>query len=215
MVWAFLSESREEIIAEIEDQTDRAAALVAFAFLEDRLTETLIAKMKNRDSEIVSRMFKGIGPLGTFAAKNDLAFSLGLYPKSVHRELITIKDIRNKFAHAAERVTFESQAIKALCMNLSLPPTYQKSQISVAALKRLFDDDFDAWLRVLFAALLEDADTVRGRYIAKIRLFYLLFGAINEDVRRAGQGISLPWPDKSERPRPPAPQRPSRHRKKP
>ena len=44
-----------------------------------------------------------------FSNKIDLAFLLGLLTKEAHRDLKTMKDIRNKFAHNLEVKDFQSQ----------------------------------------------------------------------------------------------------------
>lgn len=59
-----------------------------------------------------------------------------MYGHRVYRELITIKDIRNDFAHIigddAAR-SFETPRIRSLCMNLKIVEHYHKDNLENAA----------------------------------------------------------------------------------
>lgn len=55
--------------------------------------------MRALSNNMAERIFDGYGPLSTFSAKIDVAFALDLIDADVHRDLRTIKDIRNCFAH--------------------------------------------------------------------------------------------------------------------
>jgi len=105
MAWVFATKEEAEInrfreaISEIEaSNSDRAAVIVASAFLEDHLTRVLQARM--HENEKISReMFRASGPLGNFGTKIDLGFMIGVYGEKVRRELQIVKEIRNEFAH--------------------------------------------------------------------------------------------------------------------
>jgi hypothetical protein len=76
MTWITLSDADKPILEEIEKQTDRAAALIATSYLEDRLVEAIKARTV-RDQNVEKDMFRNSGPLGSFSAKIDLGFMLG------------------------------------------------------------------------------------------------------------------------------------------
>jgi hypothetical protein len=57
-------------------------------------------------------------PLGAFSARIDLAYLMGLVSKRAHRELHLIRKIRNEFAHAYVRLTFEDPKIANWCREL-------------------------------------------------------------------------------------------------
>jgi len=80
-------------------ESDRACAVLAGAFL-DSLLERLLRRaiVQNAPSSI----FDGQGPLATFSAKIDMAYSLGFLPNPEHRDLNIIRKIRNDFAHAVD-----------------------------------------------------------------------------------------------------------------
>lgn len=118
MSWLMEDPSYTKVIAEIESQTDRAAALIASSLLEDRLLK-LIKSSAVGHIAIENKMFKGSGPLASFSAKIDLGFILGLFDAEVHKRQHTIREIRNEFAHNIQPVQFTSQRVVDLCANLA------------------------------------------------------------------------------------------------
>ena len=75
-------------------------ALRQTALLERVLQLWIKAKMPMMHSKLTKKMFApGYGPLGTLSVKIDLAFSLGLLAPNIWKDLHTLRDIRNAFAH--------------------------------------------------------------------------------------------------------------------
>ena len=126
MGW-ILDETESHIIKEIEHGTDRQAAIVAAAFLERQLGDTLHAVFEEEEG-VSSRMLKGYGPLATFSAKIDLGYLLRIYKNYMRKWLYTLKDIRNEFAHRPEKTNFKTQKISDLCKNLP-GPVWKKSSL--------------------------------------------------------------------------------------
>jgi DNA-binding MltR family transcriptional regulator len=118
MTWLSASELDKAIIQEIEAQTDRAAALIATAYLEERLRSALDART-HRHTNVEEKIYRSSGPLGSFSAKIDMALLLGIIEPQVHKFLHTIKDIRNVFAHQAAPRDFNTQKLKDLSLNLT------------------------------------------------------------------------------------------------
>jgi hypothetical protein len=119
MVWTTRNESDKLLIKELLEQTDRGASLIAAAYLEERLTDAIKARL-NRDEEIESRLFNGSGPLAAFSTKIDLGLLLGVYEPKARDFLHTIRRIRNEFAHNPQPRDFRSQKIHDLCKNIDL-----------------------------------------------------------------------------------------------
>lgn len=119
MVWTIQDESDEAILREIMQQTDRGAALIAVAYLEERLTDAIKARLI-RDEKLEGRFFKGAGPLASFSAKIDLGFMLGIYENDIQRILHTLRRIRNEFAHRTEPLDFSAQRIRGLCLKVDI-----------------------------------------------------------------------------------------------
>jgi DNA-binding MltR family transcriptional regulator len=119
MAWVIASEADKPILDEIKNQTDRGAALIATAYLEERLLAAIKARIV-RDESLENELFRGSGPLAAFSVKIDFGFMLGIFDASVHKMLHTIRKIRNEFAHKPEPRDFNSQRIGDLCKNISI-----------------------------------------------------------------------------------------------
>jgi DNA-binding MltR family transcriptional regulator len=101
----------------ITTETDRGAVLMAAAFLDDKLKE-LIERRLVQDKKVSKRAFEFNGPIGTFSARIDCAYLLGILPKNAQKDFHTIRAIRNKFAHQAAALTYEDEGVKKLCDKL-------------------------------------------------------------------------------------------------
>jgi hypothetical protein len=130
----FASEEEERVFKEIEKYTDRAAAIVAAVIIERRVEQQIVSRLHNHPKPL-ERLFRTSGPLGTFSAKIDLGHLMGIYGPEAYRDLVTLKDIRNSFAHNLDIVDFQSHRIRDLCANLMLLGRYvvdsDKSGISM------------------------------------------------------------------------------------
>ena len=109
-------------IKEINEQTDRGAALIVATWLDEELRAAIKTKFINSDSN-ENRMFEGNGPLSTFSSKIEIGYSLGLLSKQNYSDLTIIRKIRNDFAHSildsnSEPVSFSSQHIRDRCYSL-------------------------------------------------------------------------------------------------
>lgn len=114
-----------DLLDDIADQNDRAAAIVTFAFLDETLTEALqsyLHNYKHKGEDIRQTLFRGAGPLATFSARRRLAYLLGLFGPETYADLERLAQIRNEFAHISSRRTFRSQRIMNLCGGLTTRP---------------------------------------------------------------------------------------------
>lgn len=118
MVWVG-DEKDEPVFLEIHKQTDRAAALIAMAYLEQKLLVAIKARL-NENEKVENNLFKGSGPLGSLSAKVDLALLMGIIEGETHKILHTLREIRNEFAHVPEPRSFNSQRINDLCKNIQV-----------------------------------------------------------------------------------------------
>ena len=73
-----------------------------------------------RDAKIIEEMFAPCRAFGDFGAKVDLGYLIGLYSKKAHKELNTIRRIRNDFAHQLELNSFDRDDIRDRCEDLIL-----------------------------------------------------------------------------------------------
>lgn len=127
--WNLRNKGEEEAVHSLATDSDRAVAIVAAAFLENRLEQEL--KNSLRHDEVGAKeakwMMDTAGPLGAFAVKIRMGLLLRLFGKVVFREMMIIKDIRNEFAHVigenAVR-SFASPEIKDRCGHLKIIENY-------------------------------------------------------------------------------------------
>jgi DNA-binding MltR family transcriptional regulator len=98
-------------------ETDRGAVLMAAAFLDDKL-KGLIEKRLVQDRKVRKRVFDFNGALGTFSSRIDFAYLIGVIPKNAQKDLHTIRNIRNQFAHHAAPLSYDDEKVKGLCNNL-------------------------------------------------------------------------------------------------
>lgn len=98
-------------------ETDRGCALMAAAYLDDQLAELLKSFFVD-DPNIAKRLLEQAQPLGTFSARIDATYALGLISQEEHKGLHLIRKIRNEFGHVAKPLSFTDQAIAERCKHL-------------------------------------------------------------------------------------------------
>lgn len=120
-VFTVSPEQREfqEFLEPFQQETDRAAALLAAAMLDDKLLEILASFFAKSDSSV--KLLRGPGaPLGTFAARIEAAHVLGFLDDAEYGEIHIIRKIRNRIAHGWRSLTFESDSVRDLVRNLHI-----------------------------------------------------------------------------------------------
>ena len=119
MGWSTTSEHESTAIMHLAKSDDHTAAIMAAAIIEARLRQALEQQFQRND-KVEQEMFRSTGPLGSFSAKIKLAFLMGIINEETYRDLNTIKEVRNRFAHLVEVTHFDSSNIKSLTDRLSL-----------------------------------------------------------------------------------------------
>lgn len=104
-----------------KEKSDRETAIVDACYL-DNLLETIIQKSYIKDPQ-VKTIFKNDRILHSFYTKINIAYFSGLIQNNVYKDLKTICEIRNKFAHAVmTELDFNNKTIVKLIEKLKLPP---------------------------------------------------------------------------------------------
>jgi len=130
---------------EFQCESDRAAAVLAAAYLDHLLGELIAATMAVEPAEVEELLYqKGNGPLGTFSARTNTAYCLGLFSKDETRDLHLIRKIRNDFAHKLVDMSFASQEIANRCRELKGArigghPSSPRESFSKAAVRLMVD----------------------------------------------------------------------------
>lgn len=97
----------------LREESDRGCAILACSFLDASLEDCFRAKFI---ADAPERLFGPGGPLGTFAARIELAFALGWISMAERCDLLLIRDIGDEFTHDADfSLTFEAGAIADRC----------------------------------------------------------------------------------------------------
>jgi mannitol operon repressor len=103
---------------ELQKETDRGLPLVGAALIDEKLLETLgafLQAVKAADNLLT----KPNAPLGTFAARLDACFALGLVDDHEYGEINLVRKIRNLFAHSRHGITFADERVQGLCASLT------------------------------------------------------------------------------------------------
>jgi hypothetical protein len=103
-------------IKELSGDSDRAAAIVGCALLDDRLGELLSEFLvQNQDgwSDLLNSDDSN-APLGSFGSRIVAAYAVGLIDQAARDALPKLKKVRNAFAHKTG-LSFTDQAIAAHC----------------------------------------------------------------------------------------------------
>jgi len=98
------------------------AAVIAAAVLDEILQMLLLARFIELGSKRKEALFDKIGaPLWTLSAKIEVAFALGVISNEARLAAHFIRDVRNKFAHQIEALSFDHPDIAEIIEKRTLP----------------------------------------------------------------------------------------------
>lgn len=104
---------------EIDEGSDRSAAIIGAAFVEDSLQCALKSRMIGLNSQVFNEIFYNVSsPLCSFSSKILLGFALGLYGPVLQMDLNVIRNIRNAFAHTMKPLNFDLPEVENELKNL-------------------------------------------------------------------------------------------------
>jgi len=99
-------------------QPCRKLTVVGAAFLDAALKTLLSEKLLN-PSSVTEKLLDGRGALGTFSARADLAYCLGIVRKHHYNDLCLVMAIRNQFAHKHLQLAFDDPTVREKCDRLN------------------------------------------------------------------------------------------------
>lgn len=144
-----------DTVADISDQSDRGAAIIAAAYLEDRLENIILQKLSAtglalgpKGDSVQKRLVGGNGPLATFSAKIDFAAAIGFLGPVSYRDAHLIRKIRNDFAHISTPATFEDEPMVCRCAELRLGQihlSFGRTEPPTTAREQYLDTVFKLW----------------------------------------------------------------------
>ena len=110
-----LRDDVRELFQLLERETDMGVVLIGAAFL-DTTIGTLLSQFFIQSNTAKDLLEKGI--LGDFAVRARLAYVLGLISKDAFRDIVSIAEIRNTFAHHHLALSFNSEDVSTICRKL-------------------------------------------------------------------------------------------------
>src|ERR1700730_7832008 len=162
MSWTVRDIERDrETIDAIEGHDDRAAAVMAGAYLEDRLTSVTNAHVEN---SLRSR--------ASFAEKIETARRIGIFDENGAAVLHAIREIRNEFAHSLSPLSFNTPEMVESCAKLFQVETIRELRSSNS--EKFHDSAALLELNsAVLGPLLELPNTPRNTYMATIKVLLL------------------------------------------
>ncbi|HZZ45146.1 MAG TPA: MltR family transcriptional regulator [Tepidisphaeraceae bacterium] len=106
-----LTNEADGLLGDLERETDRGAALLGVAFIDDVLDAVLRAHFVD-DEKAVHKLLGPGRPVESFGTRTHLAFCLGLLGPDTYSDMNLIREIRNEFAHR-QPVSFEGEMVKS------------------------------------------------------------------------------------------------------
>jgi DNA-binding MltR family transcriptional regulator len=164
--------TKDEIEAFYEALRDRDRAIVLSAIAENHLTSLLQLLMRRDEKKISQQLFNPIGPLGPFGTKIRVAYMLRILPPDVHKDLMIVSKIRNKFAHdlsvksfADRRITDWVKSMYHYQVFLKSVKTFQEKAECESSMP-----ESDRKFRAMAYVLGNSAETIAGSYRETVRL---------------------------------------------
>ena len=114
-----LSEDTRHLMDVLNSEADLACVVVGAAFLDAAL-KTLLSEKLLKSSGVTEKLLDDRGGvLGTFSARADLAYCLGIVRKHHYNDLCVVMEIRNHFAHKHLQLAFDDVAVREKCDRLN------------------------------------------------------------------------------------------------
>jgi len=110
----------EGVFDALNHNSDLVCAVVTTSYINDAAGALLLGFFCGKQTPHTLLMHDG-GVLGELRAKSEVLYCCGLISKPFLTNLITVAEIRNKFAHTFEEITFSAPEVAELCNKL-LPP---------------------------------------------------------------------------------------------
>lgn len=118
-----LSEESKHLYDVLNNESDLGCVLIVASYIDHALASLL--KRHFIESRAVDKLLESPrGSISSFASRCDLAYCLGLIPKSFYQNLETLGKIRNTFAHSYLPLGLADDNIAPLVSSL-IPPTIQ------------------------------------------------------------------------------------------
>jgi DNA-binding MltR family transcriptional regulator len=120
-----LSEKSQALYDVLNNEGDLSCVLISTSYL-DQCLASLLERFLIKSSISKNLLDPRYGTLGTFSARVDLCYCLGLVPKGLFQNLRTLSEIRNSFAHSYLSLSFDDPKVAHLCKSFTFPKAIGK-----------------------------------------------------------------------------------------
>jgi hypothetical protein len=100
------------VVSSLKDTPPLVTAILAAGIVEDALERALQANLRNVTPEYWKQLTAESAPLNTFNQKILMAAALGLIDENTRHALVSIKTIRNHFAHSKRLESFNDELVR-------------------------------------------------------------------------------------------------------
>jgi DNA-binding MltR family transcriptional regulator len=119
------SEDLETLLRELSGESDRGAALIGAAYIDDSLKHVFLSRLGGDEKTKLS-LLDFDGPIGSFSSRIKLAYCLGWIGTEFRSDLDTLRGIRNDFAHERAAISFSTESVRDRCKNLNALALFEK-----------------------------------------------------------------------------------------
>jgi hypothetical protein len=140
-------------LEELKTQSDRGAAVIAAAVLDDLLEFLILQRLINLGAERRESLFGRTGaPLSSFSAKIEMAYALGVIANEMRLGMHLIRDVRNEFAHRIEQITFDHPDVAKIIETRLMGPLQKPGKSNRAK----YIDSFSVIAMLIYGVLEND-----------------------------------------------------------
>jgi hypothetical protein len=180
-MWLIDNATENEFVFELGTLSDRLAGLLVSVLLDQRLEAALRARWQD-DGDVLRDLFRDGAPLGSFGARVQVGFAIGMYGKDTYEDLRQINKIRNSFAHKLEAKDFAFQSVRDRIAKLKLPAAYpvtkpliqNDAEVKDFLLGKTHWTDIEEYTKHLAQhSSVEDIDQPRGKFLRTVELLLI------------------------------------------
>lgn len=102
----------------IQDPNEMAAVLMIGSLLDSTLQKFILARFPRPPDDIKGDMFGSGSPLREFSSKIKIGYAMGLYGPKTRKDLDSIREVRNNFAHTLQPINFETTEVINVCKRI-------------------------------------------------------------------------------------------------
>lgn len=169
-VWLFADDDQRSVAEDIENDSDRAAAIIAASILESRIEKAILCRCRNVQD--IEKKLSVSGAFGDLDIKIDISAILGLFTKIAYHDLRMIRKIRNDFAHVLSIKDFNSERIKNITRELKLIEEYVgEGEYTKKIGSNVISLATEARPKIWVTRFKERKSDPRQRYLVTVQLF--------------------------------------------